>query len=299
MKSYINIDVTKLPSANRHQAVIQAFEDLDIDQVLVLTADHDPKPLFYELRHKYQLGFSWEYAKEGPDVWTVLITRKQLLEGRTVGDLVMEDLALGKVFESYGIDFCCHGNITLEEACRRQKLDISEILIAMKKKTGDNKLWQPHFEDWSVALLITYILENHHSWERRTMADIETLVVKVADHHGEAFPVLKNIKNIVDHLKSAIESHFVEEEQVLFPMILEGSKSAALLKELERMKVEHTEVGTMLADISLLTNNFQAPPEACSSFLLLYQKLSALKQDMLQHIHLENTLLVTKAVAGN
>ena len=297
METPIHIDVANLPSAVRHQTICQAFEQLSSGQGLVLTVDHDPKPLFYELRYKYPQGFSWEYAKEGPDIWEVLITRKQHLENRTVGDLVMEDLALGKVFESYGIDFCCQGNITLEEACRKQKLDINEILVAMTTKTSDNKLWQPHFEDWSVVLLITYILENHHGWERRTMADIEELVERVAEHHGEAFPALWNLKDIVGHLKYAIESHFAEEEQMLFPLILEGSKSAALLKELERMKIEHTEVGTMLADITLLTNNFQAPPGACGSFLLLYQKLNDLKQDLLQHIHLENTLLVAKAVA--
>lgn len=297
MKSPINIDVAKLPSAVRHQTIFEAFEQLDSEQELFLTADHDPQPLFYELKHKFPQGFTWEYAEEGPHVWEVLITRKRHLENRTVGDLVMEDLALGKVFNSYGIDFCCQGNITLEEACRRQKLDINEVMAAITKKPAENKFWQPHFEDWSVALLITYILENHHSWERRIMADIGNLVVKVADHHGGAFPTLKNLKDIVGHLKYAIESHFAEEEEMLFPLILEGSKSAALLKELERMKIEHSEVGTMLADITLLTDNFQAPAGACGSFQLLYQKLGDLKQDLLQHIHLENTLLVTKAVA--
>jgi regulator of cell morphogenesis and NO signaling len=297
MESPIRIDVSLLPSATRHDTIFKAYESLDEGQSLVLAVDHDPQPLFYEFSHKYPKSFGWDYLDKGPEKWRVLITRQQSITDKIVADLVMEDLSLGKVFDAYGIDFCCHGDISLEEACRRQKLDINEVLVAMKKKSGPGAFWQPHFEEWSVSLLIQYILENHHSWERHTLSDIEDLTVKVADHHEADFPNLKKVKEIVGHLKYAVINHFQEEEEELFPLILKGSKSVELLKELEKMKLEHTEVGAMLTDLTLLTNNFQPPQQACSSFRLLYSKLGEFKQDILQHIHLENTLLVTKAVA--
>lgn len=32
----------------------------------------------------------------------------------SVGQIVADDFAAAKVFKKYGIDFCCHGEVTLE-----------------------------------------------------------------------------------------------------------------------------------------------------------------------------------------
>lgn len=297
MESPVKINAALLPAASRHATILGAFAGLAEGQELIITNDHDPQPLFYELKETYPGGFAWHYLKQGPSQWVVLLSRKKLLQNKTVSDLVLEDLALAKVFEAYGIDFCCHGNISLEEACRRHKLELDDVLRAIKKQGNEGVAWQPRFDAWSVPMLINYIVENHHTWERRQLDEVDALSVKVADHHGDDFPSVKKVREAVAHLKHAIVAHFAEEEEMLFPMILEKSKSIDLLKELERMKVEHAEVGVMLTDLTLLTNNFEAPAEACSSFRILYHKLRELKQDLLQHINLENNLLASKAVA--
>jgi len=63
------------------------------------------------------------------------------------------------------------------------------------------------------------------------------------------------------------------------------------------MDVEHKEAGEILSQIRWVTNNYNPPLGACTSFKLLYHKLKCLEEDLHQHIHLENNILFHKAVA--
>ncbi len=40
------------------------------------------------------------------------------MEQQMVKDIVAEDFRTATVFEKYSIDFCCHGNVSLDKACR-------------------------------------------------------------------------------------------------------------------------------------------------------------------------------------
>jgi uncharacterized protein (DUF2249 family) len=44
------LDVRELPPPERHSEIHDAFAELDGGEVLELVNDHDPKPLFYEMR---------------------------------------------------------------------------------------------------------------------------------------------------------------------------------------------------------------------------------------------------------
>ena len=40
-----------------------------------------------------------------------------------IGELVAEDYRAATVFESYGIDFCCKGNRSIEDACEKKMIN--------------------------------------------------------------------------------------------------------------------------------------------------------------------------------
>jgi uncharacterized protein (DUF2249 family) len=69
------IDVRDLKPQRRHEALLDIFDDLDTDEGFVLVNDHDPKPLYYELRSMHGDVIDWEYMKEGSGEWRVAITR--------------------------------------------------------------------------------------------------------------------------------------------------------------------------------------------------------------------------------
>ena len=48
----LELDVRDLPPADRHARIHDAFDALDPGETLVVVNDHDPKPLFYEMREE-------------------------------------------------------------------------------------------------------------------------------------------------------------------------------------------------------------------------------------------------------
>lgn len=68
------VDVRPLPHQGRHNVIIGKLQELADDGALVITNDHDPKPLRYQTDALWPGRFEWAYLEEGPDVWRVRIT---------------------------------------------------------------------------------------------------------------------------------------------------------------------------------------------------------------------------------
>src|SRR3989338_2042478 len=71
----IQLDMRKVGMADRLTRIFDAWKELKGGDRLVITNDHDPKPLQYMLKAKTKDEFSWEYKKQGPLEWTVEITK--------------------------------------------------------------------------------------------------------------------------------------------------------------------------------------------------------------------------------
>ena len=51
---------------------------------------------------------------------------------KTVRELAVENPAATRVFEKLGIDYCCGGDKSLEEACRVANLPVDEVLDSLE-----------------------------------------------------------------------------------------------------------------------------------------------------------------------
>lgn len=71
-----NLDVRNLPHANRHGTIFGLLGRLVVGQALVITVDHDPQPLRYQLDAIHGGEFSWDYLEKGPAVFRVAIRRQ-------------------------------------------------------------------------------------------------------------------------------------------------------------------------------------------------------------------------------
>jgi uncharacterized protein (DUF2249 family) len=68
------LDVTVIPHAIRHATVFGAFDAISPGGSMDLIAPHNPVPLLAQLRERHgDLGV--EYLVEGPDAWTLRLTR--------------------------------------------------------------------------------------------------------------------------------------------------------------------------------------------------------------------------------
>jgi len=69
------IDVRDLKPQRRHQALLAIFDELGANEGFVLVNDHDPKPLYHELKSMHGDVIDWEYRSRGDDGWRVEIVK--------------------------------------------------------------------------------------------------------------------------------------------------------------------------------------------------------------------------------
>lgn len=72
----IDLDVRALTPRERHERIFHDLEGLATEQSLRLINDHDPKPLYYQLMAEHPGTFDWVPDEQGPEVWSVIITRR-------------------------------------------------------------------------------------------------------------------------------------------------------------------------------------------------------------------------------
>ncbi len=70
------VNVTTIAPKDRHPLIFKAFDELAPGDAIILTNDHDPKPLYYSFLHERQDQFEWEYREQGPVQWKVQISKK-------------------------------------------------------------------------------------------------------------------------------------------------------------------------------------------------------------------------------
>jgi uncharacterized protein (DUF2249 family) len=69
------VDVREISPGVRHTIIAQLFAHLGEGETLQLIVDHDPRRLRLQLEAASSGSISWDYLKQGPDVWRVRIGR--------------------------------------------------------------------------------------------------------------------------------------------------------------------------------------------------------------------------------
>lgn len=77
------LDVTLLEPRLKHPTIFNYFDQLGEGESFMLHNDHDPKPLYYQLRRDRGDIFNWEYQEEGPEWWKIKITKKKIEKKNT------------------------------------------------------------------------------------------------------------------------------------------------------------------------------------------------------------------------
>jgi len=228
---------------------------------------------------------------------------------QTVRDIATENPAATRVFEKYGIDYCCGGQVPLVEACATRNLDVSEVIASLEAAVA-----HPSSEarDWpaeSLASLAAYIVGTHHAYVNREVPRLNELAGKVVSRHGDIRPELAAIQSKLTELGEELIAHQGKEEVVLFPYIGKLERYAAgsgakprncfgsITHPIEMMTRDHDVAGNLMTEIRGLSHDYTPPEDACPTFRAFYQGLRDFEQDLHQHIHLENNILFPRAVS--
>jgi len=226
---------------------------------------------------------------------------------KTVGEFVAEDYRTAKVFERYGIDFCCGGKVGLSDACRERGIDPAAMQEEIEAVKAEPLERSQNYGAWGLPFLSDYIINTHHSYLNENTNQIAVYANKIAQVHGAHHPEVIEIARIFDKIAIDMAVHLREEEEVLFPAIRrvdaarkdgvepDATDLDALKKCLETLHQDHDAIGDAVHTIRDLSKGYAIPADVCNTFVVTYQKLKEFEDDLHKHVHLENNILFPKA----
>ena len=230
---------------------------------------------------------------------------------KTVRELALESPAATRVFEKLGIDYCCGGNKSLEQACRVANLSIDEVIDSLEMADEAARA-QQRVREWQkepLSELISHIKNTHHKYTREELARLTPLLDKVCSVHGKNHPELLQIRTAFQALSAELTMHLMKEENVLFPYIVRMEEAViqnepvvpppfgSVRNPVSMMEHEHDSAGNALRAMREASSGYTPPPDVCVSYHALYNALAGFESDLHQHIHLENNILFPRAIA--
>ncbi|MCC7229227.1 MAG: iron-sulfur cluster repair di-iron protein [Fimbriimonadaceae bacterium] len=222
---------------------------------------------------------------------------------RPVCQLVAEKPSRSRVFERWGIDYCCGGKKILSEVCASKNLDLSEVTQDLEASDSGP---QPSGTDWtkeSLTALSDHIQSVHHHYLTLALPRLTMLTERVAERHAKKDPRLVELSHVFADFRSEMEVHTGKEDQILFPAIRsleepgqENPVARGIAQPISVMLADHDAAGAALVKMKELTDGFEPSPDACNTHRAMLDALAELEAETHQHVHLENNILFPRAI---
>ncbi len=207
----------------------------------------------------------------------------------SLGQLARDIPGATALFHKHNLNFCCGGDVSLREAARNSQVDAGPIALALEQLMSASP-GETDLNDKSDIDLIEHILERYHDTHRRQLPELIRLAARVELVHGGHPQCPAGLTALLEDMQQALEAHMAREEQILFPMIARGMGAMARMP-ISLMKQQHDDHGDLLHELERCTRGFTLPDGACNTWTALYRGLAALRQDLMDHIHIENNVL--------
>ena len=216
----------------------------------------------------------------------------------TVGDVAVLIPKATEVFTKYDIDFCCGGNRILTDVIEESGLNENQVFEELEELLAKRRVELEAIGDDFAAMksaeLSLYIENTHHTYLKETLpviSDLLNLILKVhGKNHNELYDIHKNF----GLLKTDLDQHLIKEETILFPLLREGTNKEEISRYVAEILQEHEVVGDALRKIRKASNKYTVPEDGCDTYRQAYKLLEELQNDLHQHVHLENNILLNQ-----
>lgn len=218
---------------------------------------------------------------------------------KRVGDIVAGDFRTAGIFSAAGIDFCCGGGQTLEEACLDKRVDIGKMETDLFRMMQTPIPRGYNYNEWEPGFLCDYIVNTHHTFVRKNLPELLFYTRKIAGVHGEHHPELITVQQLFEKVYHELTTHLQKEEEGLFPAVKllvrnEVTDKEALIAVLKGLNAEHESAGGAMDEINRLTKGYLVPADACNTYMVTLKNLKEFEDDLHIHVHLENNILFPK-----
>ncbi len=209
-----------------------------------------------------------------------------LSEAQSLGYIAVQLPGATAVFRRLKLDFCCGGQVSLQQAAQDKGLDLPALLTELRA------LQRP--QDTSVlsdpSALIDHIISRYHDVHRTQLPELIRMARRVEAVHRDNAHVPVGLAELLESMEQELASHMRKEEAILFPAMKSGGH-AFVNQPIAMMRSEHLDHGAQLDRLLQLTNDATPPDGACNTWRALYAGIAQFRDDLVDHIHLENNVL--------
>ena len=295
-----NLDLRKMPPFERHEKIFGMLEELRDQEILRITNDHEPKPLFYMLKGEYPGEFDWEYEKEGPNDWIFKIKRisktdnqrekiKELIKNlHTKEDLKKYKEEAKDLFKNISpTDLgMIEQEIIQEGITKKEMRKLCDIHLEVMRESLSNKELNV-----KAGHPIHTLMEEH----KEILDFIDKL--KMAVKKLESSKSFKEVKMEIEVLRFAAkhlveaDKHHQREEEVLFPAM----EKQGVIEPPEIMREEHINIKEKKEELYQLVNAAGKIPY--DKFVKRVKEISEyLIVELPNHIYKEDNILYPMAL---
>jgi regulator of cell morphogenesis and NO signaling len=186
----------------------------------------------------------------------------------------------------------------------------SKQFITTLLRVFEEKLFSaPDFEAYPIHVIVDYIERTHIFYFEKKLPEIEQSILLLSGHYESHHPILAALRNFFNRYVDDLSEHIQAEEELLLPYIkalLHAQKTPAHFSSfvlarrdysIESFLKDHHDTEDELKDIRQ-TIRLYAPPQTNESlYRILLSQLQAFEQDLSVHAHIEEEVLIPKALA--
>lgn len=205
---------------------------------------------------------------------------------QSIGQIAVNLPGATAIFRRLKLDFCCGGQVPLAEAVAAKGLNLDVVVKALSALERTGEPAAPTEPD----ALIAHILARYHAVHREQLPELIAMAHRVEAVHKGHPDVPVGLGDLLEDMAQCLDSHMAKEEAVLFPLLTTGGHAMAGMP-MQVMRMEHTDHGESLDKLLALTNDATPPLGACNTWRALYTGIDRFRDDLINHIHLENNVL--------
>ena len=149
----------------------------------------------------------------------------------------------------------------------------------------------------SLTILVSTVVDVHHLRARASIARVEHLVDGALGDQPE-------LANMIHALFGELERHMRSEEGALFPAIrlLDKPGSSPAMRAQLRLSIavhhHHGKLEKALRDLREASRRYTPPDGAAPDLVALYRELAAFDRDLVEHMRIEDRMLLPKIGSG-
>ena len=205
---------------------------------------------------------------------------------QAIGQIAVQLPGATAVFRRLKLDFCCGGHVSLNQAAGDKGLDLQAVVDELSALQRPSEL--P--DQGTPTELIEHIIARYHEVHRAQLPELIRMARRVEAVHRDNPNTPHGLADALETMEQELLMHMHKEEAVLFPMLRAGGNSF-VSQPIAMMRHEHNDHGEALEHLAQLTNDITPPMGACNTWRALYTGLAQLREDLINHIHLENNML--------